>query len=170
MNTTNDADTPRTNDPKANPDPITKAPGAHPVSTGAGALSAGLAGAAIGTMAGPVGSVAGGIAGAVIGAVGGGLIGKGAGEALNPTTEATYWRDNHAKQPYAQGSTYDNYENAYRVGYEGQSKHGAKYKSFDEAEASLRDEYGTGNSSVDWDRARPAASAAWKRRADSMGN
>jgi hypothetical protein len=41
--------------PDANRDPITGAPGSHPIGTGVGALAGGVAaGAAIGTMAGPV--------------------------------------------------------------------------------------------------------------------
>ena len=41
---------------EANRDPITGAPGAHPVGTGLGAAAGGMAaGAAVGTMAGPVG-------------------------------------------------------------------------------------------------------------------
>ena len=59
----------RTNDPAANPDPITKAPGAHPVGTGVGAALGGAAvgggaaaiaaGAAAGSVAGPIGTIAG---------------------------------------------------------------------------------------------------------------
>lgn len=161
MNTSpNDTETLRTHDPKANPDAITGAPGSHPLGTGAGAASGGLAGAAIGTFAGPVGAVA----GAVIGAVAGGLAGKSAGEALNPTIEAAYWRDNHSHQPYADGSTYENYADAYRVGYEGQSKYGTNNRSFEDAETEVMTDYSGANPSVKWPQARPAAQAAWQRR------
>lgn len=54
------------------PDPITGEPGAHPVGVGVGALSAGVAGAAIGSIGGPIGV----LIGAAIGAVAGGLAGK----------------------------------------------------------------------------------------------
>ena len=55
----------RTNDPDANPDPITKAPGSHPIGTGVGAAVGGgavvggalAAGAAAGSVVGPVGTV-----------------------------------------------------------------------------------------------------------------
>src|SRR2546426_3175125 len=65
-------------------DPITHAPGAHPVGVGAGAASAGAAGAALGAaVGGPIGAVV----GAAVGAVAGGLGGKAAAEAVNPTIE-----------------------------------------------------------------------------------
>jgi outer membrane lipoprotein SlyB len=86
------------NDKSRNPDLITGAPGSHPVGTGLGAAAGGAAaGAAVGTVAGPVGT----IAGAAVGAVVGGLAGKGVAEAVNPTAEADYWRNNHDRQPYA---------------------------------------------------------------------
>lgn len=66
-----------------NPDPITKAPGSHPIGTGAGALAGGATGAAIGAAGGPIGSAIGTVAGALIGAAGG----KAAGEAVNPTAD-----------------------------------------------------------------------------------
>src|ERR1051325_7144059 len=56
----------------ANRDPITGAPGAHPVGTGLGAAAGGAAtGAAIGSVAGPVGTAAGIVVGAGAGGVGG---------------------------------------------------------------------------------------------------
>ena len=80
-----------------NRDPITGAPGAHPVGTGLGAAGGGLAGAAAGSLAGPIGTVVGLVAGAVVG----GLGGKAAAEGVNPTAEEAYWRENHGRQPYA---------------------------------------------------------------------
>ena len=65
-----------------NRDPITGAPGAHPVGTGVGAAAGGIAaGAAAGSVAGPVGTVV----GAAVGAVAGGLAGKGVAEKVDPT-------------------------------------------------------------------------------------
>src|SRR3982751_4572243 len=64
----------------SNPDPITGAPGSHPIGTGIGAAGGGIAaGAAIGSFAGPVGTVI----GAVVGAVAGGLAGKGVAEMID---------------------------------------------------------------------------------------
>lgn len=66
-----------------NRDPITGAPGAHPVGTAVGATAGGVAaGAAVGTVAGPVGTVI----GAAVGAIAGGLAGKGVAEEVDPTT------------------------------------------------------------------------------------
>src|SRR4051794_13647241 len=80
----------------ANRDPLSGAPGAHPVGVGAGAASAGAAGAAVGgVVGGPVGAAVGG----AVGAVAGGLAGKGAAEAVNPTVEDEYWRRNYASRP-----------------------------------------------------------------------
>src|SRR5829696_8365005 len=98
--------------PDANPDPITGAPGSHPIGTGVGAAGGGAAGAAIGAVGGPVGMAV----GAVVGAVAGGLAGKGAAEAVNPTAEDTYWRSNHANRPYYE-KDYD-YDKDYRPAYE----------------------------------------------------
>ena len=67
-----------------NRDPITKAPGAHPVEVGIGsALGGAAAGLAAGTLAGPIGTVV----GAVVGGVAGGYGGKAVGEAIDPTIQ-----------------------------------------------------------------------------------
>ena len=57
----------------ANRDPLSDAPGAHPVGTGIGAAGGAVTGAAFGAMGGPIGAAVGGVAGAVVG----GLAGKG---------------------------------------------------------------------------------------------
>ena len=146
-------------DKSRNPDPITGAPGSHPVGTGLGAVAGGAAaGAAAGTVVGPAGT----IAGAAIGAIVGGLAGKGVAEAVNPTVEDAYWRENHLKQPYAKGRPYDDYRPAYRTGYEGYSEFGDE-ATFEEREAELRKRYEASGSKLSWDEARPASQAAWQR-------
>ena len=75
---------PPIDEPGMNPDPLTGAPGAHPVGTGLGAVSGAAAGASIGAAAGPVGAAL----GTVVGAVAGALAGRGAAEAVNPTDRA----------------------------------------------------------------------------------
>ena len=105
----------------ANPDPITGAPGSHPVGTGVGAAGGGATGAAIGaTVGGPVGAVV----GAAVGAVVGGMTGKGVAEAIDPTAEDAYWRGEHSRQPFASGSRFEDYQPAYRAGYEGYGRYG----------------------------------------------
>lgn len=155
----------------ANRDPLTGAPGSHPVGTGLGAAAGGAAGvagaaatgAAIGTAVGPVGT----IAGAAVGAVVGGLAGKGIAERINPTEEDAYWREHHSSQPYyTQDYTFDDYAGAYRTGYEGWGRHGASGRTFDDLEPEFRSEYERNwgsKSRVKWDQARNAARAAWER-------
>ena len=142
-----------------NRDPITGAPGAHPVGTGLGAAGGGLAGAAAGSLAGPIGTVVGLVAGAVVG----GLGGKAAAEGVNPTAEEAYWRENHGRQPYAAaGRSYDDYAPAYEMGWSGR---GTRDTDFDSAEPLLASEWETrrGASGLAWADARSATRAAWDR-------
>jgi uncharacterized protein (TIGR02271 family) len=147
----------------SNPDPITGAPGSHPVGTGVGAAGGGAAGAAIGTaVAGPIGTAV----GAVVGAVAGGLAGKGAAEAIDPTAEDAYWRENYKTRPYVSGNTrYDEVAPAYRFGWEARQKH--QGKKFEEVEPNLRQDWektrATAKSNLTWDKAGAAARDAWNR-------
>lgn len=147
--------------PDANRDPITGAPGSHPVGTGLGAAVGGMAaGAAAGTVAGPVGTAI----GAVAGAIAGGLAGKAAGEAIDPTREDAYWRDNYERQSYFQkGMTYDDYSPAYRLGYEGRSRYSGR--KFDDVDRDLAKDYESarGKSRLSWDQAKHATRSAWDR-------
>jgi uncharacterized protein YcfJ len=145
--------------PGANRDPITGAPGAHPVGTGMGATAGGATGAAIGTgIAGPAGT----LVGATVGAIAGGLAGKGVAEMVDATVEDAYWRDNHAKQPYcAKGREYDAYTPAYRAGYEGRVKYDGR--KFDEIETDLQADYKRHNGKLDWVDVKDATRNAWNR-------
>ncbi len=140
-----------------NPDPITGEPGSHPVGTGIGAASGAATGAAMGLAGGPIGAVIGGIAGAVTG----GLIGKGVEEMVDPTAHDSYWQENHARQPYAAGSSYDQYRGAYRTGYTGAGTHAGR--TFDEAEGDLRHDYEATKDATahGWDKAKDATRAAF---------
>jgi hypothetical protein len=146
-----------------NPDPITGAPGAHPVGTGIGATGGGAAGAAIGAaVGGPVGAAV----GIAVGAVAGGLAGKGAAESVNPTAEEAYWRENYGREPYVdQTRPYDEYAPAYRTGYEGYSRYGTAGRRCEDCEEDLRRDYeaARGQSRLTWEEARPASEAAWRR-------
>ena len=148
-------------DHDANPDPITGAPGSHPAGVGIGAASGAATGALAGSLGGPVGTVIGGVAGAVVG----GLIGKGIGEAVDPTEDA-YWRENHRARPYARaGRSYDDYEPAYRLGYNAVGAYGDR--AYDETiESELRSAYDArrGDSRLEWDDARHAVRDAYDRR------
>lgn len=150
----------RKGEPDANRDPLTGAPGSHPIGTGLGAAGGAAAGATLGAAAGPVGAVVGG----AIGAVAGGLAGKGAAEAVNPTVEDAYWRENYASRPYVTpGTDYDTYAPAYKYGWE--SRGHFIGSTFDDVESDLGREWDRvkGASSLGWDRAREAARDAWHR-------
>lgn len=153
-------------DSDANRDPITGAPGSHPVGTGIGALLGGAAaGAAAGTVVGPVGTVI----GAAVGAVVGGLAGKGVAESIDPTHEDAYWRENFDSRPYVtSGTNYDEYGPAYAFGIDSYSKN--RERSFDDVEPELSSKWDTsrGNSNLDWPQAKHAARDAWHRVSDSV--
>ncbi len=148
-------------DENLNRDPITGTPGAHPIGTGLGALAGGAAtGAAVGTVAGPVGT----LVGAAVGVVVGGLAGKGIAEAIDPTREDAYWRDNYSGRPYVEkGSSYDDYGPAYSFGVDHASRH--RGRKFEEVEPEMSQQWtdGSGSSSLRWESARPAARDAWNR-------
>lgn len=143
-----------------NPDPITGAPGSHPVGTGIGAAGGAAAGAAIGSAAGPVGA----LVGAAVGAVAGGLAGKATAEAIDPTAEEAYWRDNYRSRPYADSSaTYETYAPAYQYGWESKARYpGRKYS---EVESDLASGWGKskGAAKLGWDKAKHATRDAWNR-------
>ena len=144
-----------------NRDPISGAPGAHPVGTGLGAAAGGMAaGAAAGSVAGPAGAVA----GAAIGAVIGGLAGKGVAEMIDPTAEEAYWSRKYEGEPYYErGYTFADYHPGYRTGWEGRARY--EGRTFDEVERELEADYARnrGNSRLEWARNRQAARAAWQR-------
>ena len=144
----------------ANRDPISGAPGAHPVGVGVGAAGGGAAGAAAGAIGGPVGAVV----GAGIGAVVGGLAGKAVAEGIDPTVETGYWRDNYLKRPYsADDAAFEQYEPAYRYGWESAAFYPARH--FADVETDLAREWDRrkGKSTLTWEQARPAIRDAWDR-------
>lgn len=143
----------------ANRDPLSGAPGAHPVGVGVGAAAGGMAaGAAVGTVAGPVGT----IVGAAVGAIVGGLAGKGVAESIDPTAEDAYWRENYASRDYVSADrSYDEYGPAYGYGvsrYEGE-------RSFEDVEPELAEGWpgARGRSTLAWGDASPAVRDAWQR-------
>jgi len=145
----------------ANRDPLTGAPGAHPVGTGLGAVAGGaMAGAATGTVAGPVGTVI----GAAIGAVVGGLAGKGVAEVIDPTRENAYWSENFSGRDYVeQGSSFADYGPAYGFGVSARGRYPGR--DFDDIETEMSSDWAAnrGTSSLKWERAKLAARDAWNR-------
>lgn len=142
----------------ANRDPITGAPGSHPVGTGVGAASGGVAGAAIGAVGGPVGALVGG----AIGAIAGGMAGHAIGEQIDPTYDDSYFRETHEETEWATSGEYDRYSPAYQYGWT--ARRNTLGSDWDEHDSNMEREWnaldGTG---LTWDEARPAARHAWNR-------
>ena len=162
----------------ANPDPITGAPGSHPVGTGIGAATGGGAGGAIGSDIPRAGTAARGGGGAPNRAGGPGGAREGIAEAVDPTAEEAYWRDEHRNRPYyrADYSYEDDYLPAYRYGYETRAAGGTWDDPDDEP--SLREgwERAKAKSRLEWEQAKEAMHDAWDRydaamtRRDSTGD
>lgn len=144
-----------------NEDPITGTAGAHPVGSGVGAALGGAAtGAVAGLVAGPVGTVV----GAVVGGVAGGLAGKAVAENVDPTVETAYWRDEYENRPYYNDEFgYDEYEPAYRAGWESYEADRPTTWGEQEKIARQRWESEGGSTTMTWNHARPAAEDAYNR-------
>lgn len=147
---------------------VTSSNSSHPVGTtvgtvggmASGVAGAIVAGAATGSTVGPLG--------AAVGAVVGGAIGAGTGHEIaaqiNPKAEDLYWRNNYSSRPYVtSGAEYTTYQPAYKYGVDSFSEY--KGKSFDEVESDLGNRWDTvrGDSSLDWDAAKPATRDAYNR-------
>jgi|CXWL01.1.fsa_nt_gi hypothetical protein len=134
---------------------------AHPVGTGFGAVGGGAAGAALGAaVAGPAGA----LLGAVVGVVTGGLVGKGAAELMNPLAESQYWSSHYAERPYVpEGTSYDQYEPAFRYGWEARMAHHGK--RFKDVQSTLEQGWNQakGDSKLTWRQAKSAIREAWYR-------
>jgi uncharacterized protein (TIGR02271 family) len=145
-----------------NPDPITDAPGSHPIETGIGAAVGGLAsGAAIGSVAGPIGTAI----GAAVGAIAGGYAGKGMGELIDPTTEDNWLRESFPNRDYAKGATYDTYEPAYN--YARGCDVTCTDRPYEEVEGELKSGWSQSEhaSSLPWEKASPAMKDVYHYRA-----
>jgi hypothetical protein len=151
----------------ANRDPISGEPGAHPVGTGMGAAGVGSVATVVGSVVGgPIGAVV----GAVVGSVVGGLAGKSTAEKINPTVEDSHWRENYSSRPYVkEGATYEEYQYAYRVGYEGYDRYGDTGRNYSDVEPNLQREYEANQQgNLTWEKAKHAVKDAWDRAAASV--
>lgn len=153
-----------------NPDPITGEPGSHPVGVAAGGSGGAVAGAAVGAaVGGPVGAAVGGI----VGAVAGGIVGKSAAEALNPTLEEEYWRENYKTRPYfREGVDYSEYAPAYRYGWETAVRDDYHNRTFEEIEPNLQREWEADRTRYPrpWAEMREAIRDAYNRTRDRFAN
>jgi hypothetical protein len=146
---------------RPNRDPISGERGSHPVGTGSGAAGGAAAGAVIGgVVGGPVGMAVGG----AVGAVAGGLAGNRVAEAVNPTEEDRFWRENYRTRPYTDAERdYEHYRPAYQFGWEARARHADR--SWEEVESDLALDWPRqcGDSRLAWTDAHPAARDAWQR-------
>jgi len=142
-----------------NPDPITDAPGAHPIEAGIGAAVVGaVGGLAAGAVAGPVGTAV----GTVVGAVAGGYAGKGVGEMIDPTTEDDWLRDHFQSRPYAKDGDFEDFCPAYRYGALAEAKYGDA--GIDLMDEQLRKDWeASKDSPMPWTKAREAVRDAYER-------
>ena len=84
-------------------------------------------------------------------------------EDLDSAAEEAHWREQHARQPYYSADhDFDSWAPAYRVGYEGRMRYGAK--PFDEVDSVLQQDYlRLQGNAMPLDEVRPATRAAWDR-------
>ena len=139
-----------------NRDPISNAPGAHPVGVGVGGASGAAVGAGIGALFGPIGMLVGG----TIGTIAGAAAGKGVAEGIDPTGETDYWRGEYKNRPYANSEfNYDNdYAPSYAYGTTARSQYAGR--SWDDSlEADIR----TG-----WEKAKDKSQLTWEQAKDAV--
>ena len=88
----------------------------------------------------------------------------------DPAEEEAYWRENHAKQPYAdKNRPYEHYAPAYRIGYEAALEHpGEKFEEIED-DIALNYERARPEDALPWDHVRPAVKAAWDKLAGVIG-
>ena len=88
---------------------------------------------------------------------------------VDPEKEVAYWREQHPKQPYAKNYSYEQFEHAYRTGYDTFFRYPGK--TFDEVEESVAADYEEAKpgSALPWDTVRPAANAVWEKMAGVIG-
>jgi hypothetical protein len=130
-----------------NADPLTDAPGSHPIETGVGAALAGAAsGAAVGMVTGPIGTAV----GATVGAIAGGLAGKGIGELIDPTMEDEWLRERFADTPTPLETEIEDAKVAYRYGVRAEADHPVRV--FTEIEDELQTRWDGAGGPGHWSR------------------
>lgn len=80
-----------------------------------------------------------------------------------PASEADYWREAYAREPYYESSrTFEDYGTAYELGWVSYGTYGGE---FDSADRVLANDWEVRKavSTLSWEEARPAARAAWQR-------
>lgn len=145
-----------------NRDPLTGAPGSHPVGVGVGGVAGGAAaGALAGTFFGPIGT----LVGAAVGVVAGAAAGKGVAERIDPTGENAYWREEYPNRPYANDARDFDRDIAPAYGLGLQARENYAGRTWDDAESDLQRDWkqGRGDSSLEWQEARDVVRDSWDR-------
>ncbi|MFS8136528.1 MAG: hypothetical protein ACMG50_00215 [Thermomonas sp.] len=139
-----------------NRDPISNAPGAHPVGVGVGGTGGAAVGAGIGALFGPIGMLIGGAVGTLAGAA----AGKRVAEGIDPTGEADYWRSEYSNRPYVNADyNYDSdYAPAYAYGTSVRSQYAGR--SWDD---SLESDVRAG-----WENAKDKSRLTWEQAKDAV--
>lgn len=117
----------------ANRDPITGAPGAHPVGTGLGAVVGGLAGKGVAEMIDPT------------------------------AEEAYWAENYRREPYYERGYTYADYHPGYRTGWEARARYAGRNFEDIERDLEVDYNRNRGTSRLGWEKNRHAARAAWQR-------
>jgi hypothetical protein len=138
--------------------------------TAGGAVAGAATGAAIGAAGGPVGAVVGGVAGAVTGA-GVGAAGDTAGRTAEErgAFDDNYFRNDYNTNYASSGYTYEQYDPAYRYGYDAAYNPSYRNRNWNDVERDMRggwdaDRYGP------WDRFKDAVRRGWERTKDAATN
>ncbi len=80
------------------------------------------------------------------------------------TAEEKYWREHHQEQPHAtEGTTFEHFAPAYRVGAEAAGKYPGKPFHEIEDDIALDYEKHQVGSALPWDHVRGASKAAWAK-------
>ena len=131
----------------------------HSIGAATGAVSGAVAGAGIG---GAVGGPVGAVVGAVVGGIGGAKAGDSIAEVVNPTEYTGYWKERHATQPYYSNKySWNDYEPAYKMGYETYPQYRGKDLDLVDDELEGRWNQMKGNSQLAWGDARQAVRDGW---------
>ncbi len=131
----------------------------HSVGAGTGAVAGAVTGAVAGTaVGGPIGTVVGGVIGAVVGSKAGDSI----AEAVNPTEYNSHFQNSYQAAPYySAGREWNDYEPAYKYGYDTFGQH--RGQRFEDVEDSLERNWDStrGNSRLAWSEAKGAVKDGW---------
>jgi len=85
------------------------------------------------------------------------------GGGVDPQKEAACWREQHSKQPYAKGGSYEQFEHAYKTGYNSFFKYPGQNFADVEDDVALGYEEAKPGAALPWDTVRPAVNAMWDR-------